>query len=258
MPRQPRKIGNTKIYHCILRGINKQDIFLDNQDFLKFKKEIIATKEKFSYKLYSYVLMSNHIHLQIKDDHGNLSKIMQSLQIRYADYFNKKYDRVGHLFKDKFKSQCVETDYYILNLQRYIHQNPIKAGIGTIEEYLWSSYREYIGKNKEQLIDKEDIFKLFSMSDTKAVKKFIEFNNEILSLSKSDEILEYEIRKGFNDDEIINLIKKELKINNIQEIQNYDKNKRNYYLKKAKEIKGCTQEQLSRILGINIRIIQRA
>ena len=121
MPRQPRKIGNTKIYHCILRGINKQDIFLDNQDFLKFKKEIIATKEKFSYKLYSYVLMSNHIHLQIKDDHGNLSKIMQSLQIRYADYFNKKYDRVGHLFQDKFKSQCVETDYYILNLFDNFH-----------------------------------------------------------------------------------------------------------------------------------------
>lgn len=257
MPRQPRKKCNTKIYHCILRGINKQDIFLDKQDYLKFKKEIKTTKEIFSYKLYSYVLMSNHIHLQIKDEKDNLSKIMQSIQIRYADYFNKKYNRVGHLFQDKFKSQCVESDYYILNLQRYIHQNPIKAGIGTIEGYLWSSYREYISQNKEELVDKEEIFKLFSEKKEKVVKKFIQFNNEILNLSKSDEILEYEIRKTLADDEIIDLVKKELKIKNIQEIQGYEKQKRNDCLKKVKKIKGCTQKQLSRILGINIRIIQR-
>lgn len=258
MPRQPRKKCNTKIYHCILRGINKQDIFLDKQDYLKFKKEIKITKEIFSYKLYSYVLMSNHIHLQIKDEKDNLSKIMQSIQIRYADYFNKKYNRVGHLFQDKFKSQCVESDYYILNLQRYIHQNPIKAGIGTIEGYLWSSYREYISQNKEELVDKEEIFKLFSEKKEKVVKKFIQFNNEILNLSKSDEILEYEIRKTLADDEIIDLVKKELKIKNIQEIQGYEKQKRDDCLKKVKKIKGCTQKQLSRILGINIRIIQRA
>ena len=258
MPRQPRKKCNTKIYHCILRGINKQEIFLDKQDYLKFKKEIKTTKEIFSYKLYSYVLMSNHIHLQIKDEKDNLSKIMQSIQIRYADYFNKKYNRVGHLFQDKFKSQCVESEYYILNLQRYIHQNPIKAGIGTIEGYLWSSYREYINQNKEELVDKEEIFKLFSEKEEKVIKKFIQFNNEILNLSKSDEILEYEIRKTLTDDEIIDLVKKELKIKNIQEIQGYEKQKRNDCLKKVKKIKGCTQKQLSRILGINIRIIQRA
>ena len=68
MPRKKKKKSITNVYHCIIRGINRQDIFLDRQDFLKFKKELISTKEIYSYRLYSYVLMSNHIHLQIKDE----------------------------------------------------------------------------------------------------------------------------------------------------------------------------------------------
>lgn len=79
MPREARRKSTTNVYHCIMRGINKQDIFFDRQDFLKFKKVLIDTKKIYSYKLYSYVLMSNHIHLQIKDETNNLSQVMQSI-----------------------------------------------------------------------------------------------------------------------------------------------------------------------------------
>ena len=91
-PRQKRKESLTKIYHCILRGINKQDVFFDDQDYFKFKKEMKLAKEKYNYKLYSYVLMSNHIHFEIKAEKSQLPKIMQRIQISYISYFNKKYD----------------------------------------------------------------------------------------------------------------------------------------------------------------------
>ena len=122
MPRGVRRKSITNVYHCIIRGINRQDIFLDRQDFLKFKKELISTKEIYSYRLYSYVLMSNHIHLQIKDEKNNLSQVMKSIQIRYSKYFNSKYQRIGHLFQNRFESRCVEDVGYFINLQRYIHQ----------------------------------------------------------------------------------------------------------------------------------------
>lgn len=258
MPRKARKVSETKIYHCMLRGINKQDIFLDKQDYIKFIKEIKNTKDFFSYKLYSYVLMSNHIHLHIKDEKNKISKIMQSLQVRYTSYFNKKYNRVGHLFQNRFQSKCVENDFYNLNLIRYIHQNPVKAGIDTIENYCWSSYSEYIGDDSGYLIEKNEILKLFSKDKNLAIKKFIKYNNDILYLQQSKDILEYEIKTKLNDTEIIECIKIKLDINNIEEIQNYENNKRKACLKKIKDIKGCTYNQLSRILGISKKIIERA
>ena len=89
MPRSIRKISKTKVYHVILRGIDKQDIFVEEQDYNKFIKEIQKTKEKYKYELYAYCLMSNHIHMIIYDKNEQLSKIIQSLAISYSLYFNK-------------------------------------------------------------------------------------------------------------------------------------------------------------------------
>ena len=93
MPRQPRTKSKSKVYHCILRGINKQDIFFEKQDYFKFQEILKRSKKIFSYKLYSYVLMPNHIHLEIKDEFHKLSKVMQHIATSYAQYFNKKYKR---------------------------------------------------------------------------------------------------------------------------------------------------------------------
>ena len=102
MPRKSRMFGPKKINHIVMRGINKQDIFLDKQDKEKFIKEIKNTKDKYNYELYAYVIMPNHVHLQLCDKEGNISNIMNSLQTRYVSYFNKKYERVGHLFQDRY------------------------------------------------------------------------------------------------------------------------------------------------------------
>lgn len=264
MPRQPRRKSHSNVYHCMLRGINKQDIFFDRQDYLKFQNIIKKTKKTFFYQLYSYVLMPNHIHLEIKDENQKLSQIIHSMATSYANYFNKKYKRVGHLFENRFQSKNVENSYYMLNLVRYIHQNPTKAGISEMDKYCWSSYSEYFQKenlkDKNRIVDTEDILLMFSPETEKeqSKKEFFEFNNKTQKFQDSIELLEYEMRSKLTDEEVIYFIKEELGIYNIQEIQKYNTSYRDETIQKIKNIQGITYKQIARILGVNIRIVQRA
>lgn len=89
MPRMARKVSKTKVYHVILRGNDKQNIFLDKQDYKKFIKEIVTTKEKYNYELYAFCLMTNYVHLVIYDKNDKLSKAIQSLAVSYSGFFLK-------------------------------------------------------------------------------------------------------------------------------------------------------------------------
>lgn len=257
MPRQPRSKSHSKVYHCMLRGVNKQDIFFDKQDYLKFQDIIYKTKKIFFYQLYSYVLMPNHIHLEIKDENQKLSKIIHSMATSYASYFNKKYKRVGHLFENRFQSKNVENSYYMLNLVRYIHQNPVKAGISEIDKYKWSSYLEYF-KNQNNLVNTKEILSIFSTESYKAKKEFLEFNRKSFKFQDSSELLEYEMKNKLTDEEVIFFIKEELCIHNVQEIQNYNIKCRDEVIQKIRRIQGVTQNQIARILGITVRMVQNA
>jgi REP element-mobilizing transposase RayT len=85
--------------------------------------------------------MDNHVHLLINEGDDEIGKIMKRINISYSYYFNKKYGRIGHLFQDRFKSEGIDSDAYLLSVVRYIHNNPVKAGlVKNIEEYKWSSY----------------------------------------------------------------------------------------------------------------------
>ncbi len=161
MPRNCRENQKsyTGIYHVILRSINQQEIFYDDIDRRKFLKE---TKEKYHYDLYAYVLMHNHVHLVIMDKEDKLSKIIQSLAISYALYFNKKYNRIGHVFYNRFKSKYIENLPYLLNVIRYIHFNPEKAGICQDSKSYWSSYHEYFHFSK--LVETDNVLKMAGMN----------------------------------------------------------------------------------------------
>lgn len=262
LPRQPRRKSQSKVYHCMLRGVNKQDIFFEETDYLEFQDIIRKTKKKFLYQLYSYVLMPNHIHLEIKDENRKLSQIIHSIGTSYANYFNKKYERKGHLFENRFQSKNVENTYYILNLVRYIHQNPLKAGISKMEEYKWSSYIEYFKseqiKAENKIVDTQELLEIFSNEKEQDREVFLKFNEKSLKFQESTELLEYEMKNKLTDEELIYFIKEELEIYNIQEIQKYDRNYRNEIIQKVRRIKGVTQQQIARVLGINIRLVQRA
>lgn len=179
MPRDKRVKSKTGVYHVMMRGNERKEILRDVEDKDKFINIVLEKKQISGYELYAYCIMNNHVHLLIKEGEP-LSKLMKRINVSYAYYYNKKYDRVGHVFQDRYKSEPIEDEGYLLAALRYIHNNPVKAKItNTCKEYKWSSYRAYIEKQNEvEIIDKELILSLFSKDINKAIKLFIEFSSQ--------------------------------------------------------------------------------
>lgn len=126
MPRQARKKSESGIYHIMLRGINKQQIFEDDEDCQKYLQILKECKAVSEFKLFAYCLMGNHIHLLIQLGKEPIDLIFKRIGSRYVYWYNLKYRRTGHLFQDRYKSEPVEADSYFLTVVRYIHQNPPK------------------------------------------------------------------------------------------------------------------------------------
>ncbi len=164
----------------ILRGINKQRIFEEDQDYQKYLKTLKVYKEISGYEVYAYCLMSNHVHLLMKEGKEDLGIAFRRIGASYVFWYNWKYSRIGHLFQDRYKSETVEADSYFLAVMRYIHQNPVKAGIvKEIQAYPWSSYGEYT--NKGRICDTRFVLSLFSADSTDALflwEKFHQENND--------------------------------------------------------------------------------
>jgi len=141
VPRKPRKKSETGIYHVIVRGIGQQNIFHQEDDFQRYLETTKKISLESGVSVLGYCLMTNHVHLLLREDDGDISVYMKRLGISYAYWYNRKYERIGHVFQDRFKSECVEDDAYLLTVIRYIHENPVKASIiSKPEEYEWSSY----------------------------------------------------------------------------------------------------------------------
>ncbi|MBN4063094.1 transposase [Alkaliphilus sp. AH-315-G20] len=180
MSRKARGISHTGLYHIIFRGINRQNIFEEEKDYQEFTKVLKIVKEQLEFKIYTYCLMSNHGHIFIKEKSiGDISTIMQKTLTKYAGWYNKKYSRSGCLFGNRYKSQTIEVDNYILSLVRYIHQNPKKTGIvKELEKYKWSSYNYYLEKCEEDFVDTADILEMLSENKNVARNTFLEFHRE--------------------------------------------------------------------------------
>ncbi len=255
MSRQPRTFAYSQIYHVILKGIDGHDIFYDNKDKDFFLKQILTTKQSFNYIVYSYCLMSNHVHLVIKCKNELLSKAIQSLQIRYVSYFNKKYERTGHLFQGRFKSKAVETQKYFLELCRYVHRNPEKAGIELTQKYEWSSYKEYIGKAK--IIDKNVLLNYFNNN----LNDFIYYTIGMTDVDDIEDFVEYEIINKFTDAQLASIIMKKFNLSSIGQINLFFKNREPAFLKedlkKITSINGTNITQIARVIRINRNLIQK-
>ncbi len=254
MPRNSRKNQKsyTNVYHIILRSINQQEIFYDNTDRKKFLKYLRTTKEKYQYDLYAYVLMDNHIHLLLREKEDNLSKIIQSLAISYALYFNKKYNRIGHVFYNRFKSKYVENLLQLLNIIRYIHFNPEKAKVQDFSKFYWSSYQNYF--QNDGIVDSVKILKMVEM-DIEGFKNFHEEYRKMKNCETDDFEME---NKNLNDETAIKRIKEKMNIDNLVSIQNFKTEKRDAIIAQIATIDGIGRRQLARILGLNERTIYRA
>ena len=113
----------------MLRGINQQQIFEDEEDNLRFLETLFKYKQQCGYEIYAYCLMGNHVHILLKEGKEDLTLVLKRIAGSYVYWYNWKYHRSGHLFQDRFKSEPVENDIYFLTVIRYIHQNPVKAGV---------------------------------------------------------------------------------------------------------------------------------
>jgi REP element-mobilizing transposase RayT len=251
MPRMPREKSYSGVYHAMIRGINKQDIFQDKEDRIVFLEKLKKVKERSECKIYAYCLMNNHVHLLIGEGNETIGQVMRRLGSTYVLWYNKKYNRVGYLFQGRFRSEPVDTDSYLLVALRYIHQNPVKAGLSrNCSDYPWTSYHEYIspGKQAVNLIDTE-----LGLDVAGGLKQFVEFHQgqddcDMIDID-DNEIADIKAEK---------LIKRVLKEKSSIEIHKLSKPERNQLIRELKSLPGVNQRQIEEVTGLSRSIIQRA
>lgn len=196
MPRKPRKQSTTDYYHVMIRGINREYVFETEENKVKFLELIRVEEKEDLIEISAWCLMDNHIHLLIKASLPDMSKAIKIASLKYAAYYNKLNKRVGPVFGDRFKSQNVEDDIYMLQVIRYIHNNPVKAKyVEKVEDYKWSSYSTFIDSGEESQEEKIQYILGFYNHN---VKKFIEYHkqkdtNEFLEIKEDKEKFRIEV-----------------------------------------------------------------
>jgi putative transposase len=251
MPREARKKSNSGVYHIMLRGINKQTIFEEDDDRRRFIGTLKRYQETSNFILHGYCLMDNHIHLLLQETEESISEVLKRISSSYVYWYNLKYERSGHLFQERFKSENVESTASFLKVLRYIHQNPIKAGLaGNVFDCKWTSINEYVGK--VNLIDNNKVLHLFSPDQKIALELFIQYMGE----SNQDECLDDDVKVRITDHEVLATLKN-LGVTNIALLQQMEKEKRDQAIASIKKMKGISLRQLSRVTGISKSVIQR-
>ena len=237
----------------MIRGINQQNIFSLEEDNEKFMAILAKYQKKSEYEIHAYCLMGNHVHLLIKEGNESLSHSMKKIGTSYVSWYNWQYNRKGHLFQDRYKSEPVEDDAYFLTVLRYIHQNPLKAGlVAHIDSYRWSSYTEYM--NQPKIANIEFALKMFHQEREKAIAAFKRFNQE----SNNDGCLEMPTKRvTLSDKEVRNLILSKYHID-IATLQNTSVKTQSKVLSCLKELEGCSLRQISRLTGLTVYKIFKA
>lgn len=263
MPRQSRKNSGTGIYHVMLRGINRQNIFEDSDDYFKFIKLLHQSahpKDEKGLELpplclfYAFCLMPNHVHLLIRESQDSIASVIKRIAIAYASYFNRKYERIGHLFQDRFKSEPVDDMKYFITLIRYIHQNPVAAGIvSNVEDYVWSSWIEYTESRSclfptcttghvFERMPKDDLIKLVNTP-----------------LSKTTAFLDVETRNTrteMSDEEINECLKTRHGVSTATEIATWSRGMQSDIIRDLRH-QGAGLRQLVRLTGISYGILRK-
>lgn len=173
MARKPRIHYQEAIYHVIVRGNNREYIFQQEEEKVKYLQILASYKKRYGFQLYAYVLMDNHAHLLVHIGKTPLAKIMQGVQQTYTQYYNRYHKHSGHVFEQRYKAYLCQHDSYLLTLLCYIHQNPVRANLKEGLDYPWSSHASYVN-SKGNITDKDTILEMFSSNRNKAVKEYLD------------------------------------------------------------------------------------
>ena len=265
MPRQARTISATNVYHVILRGVNKQQVFEDDEDYIRFlnvlrrqtQPDVDAQGQTFQSRshVYAYCLMGNHVHLLLKEGSETIGDIMKRIASSYVYYYNHKYDRVGHLFQERFKSQPVNDFSYFTTLLRYIHQNPLKAMlVDSMDEYEWSSWQEYNGTAHQGFCSTQVVLGRIPFADLKALVE------TPLAEEDANQFIDVDVRptkSTYSDEEIWQLLSALSGASNATQFQALPRPQQKLHLFAAHE-EGIGPRTLSRLTGVPYSIVQRA
>ena len=230
--------------HVIEKGNGGQLLFESASDYRKYLLLLQKNCEETNVKICAFCLMENHVHLLTYSDSDSLLLLMRKLGISYAEYFNRKYDRTGHLFQDRYKSEPIEDERYLLTVFRYIILNPQKAGIKMAKDYTWSSYKLY--NNPPKFMDMSLIREL--IGDFEHYEDFIHSDND-------DKCLECGSYRR-SDSWAINEIKKVLGVDNCSAIMSFEKSQRDEAIITLKKM-GLSVRQIERLTGISRGVIQK-
>lgn len=193
MPRHARLDISGALHHVMIRGLNKSAIFADDNDRQRFLEKLIDSVIKTKSLIYAFALMDNHVHLLIRSGAEGLSTLMRKQLTWYAIYFNKRHGRTGHLFENRYKSILCQEDAYLLTLVRYIHLNPVRAGIvkdmHSLDRFRWCGHSLIIKKDELPWFDKNLILNQFSTSYKKAVIGYHNFVEEGFTMGRKPELV---------------------------------------------------------------------
>ena len=247
MARQKRVKSETGIYHVMLRGINKQQVFFDEDDYYLFINTLSKVKTISGFNLYAYCIMNNHIHLLIQEGEEPLAKIFMRIGDSFIYRYNRKYDRIGGVFQGRFKSIPVNDDEYFISVLRYIHQNPVNAGIvRECSEYKFSSYNEYFKNNS--FVNTGFALELIGINE------FIRIHSEPGSTMHMD--IDGEPNGKLTDDEMFELFAQETHCKTPEEFQQLPKDMQLAYVGLLKT-KGIPIRKICTLTNMTYRSVQK-
>ena len=250
MPRQARRKSESGLHHVMVRGINQTQLFYDDEDRRAFMERLRRYKRECGFMLHAWCLMGNHVHLLVEEGRIDLSSMMKKILLSYSHYFNRKYDRRGYLFQDRYKSKPIEGDEYLLSVVRYIHRNPLEVGQTTA---YWTSFDEYM--ETPRLADTERVLEMLDADPSKAKSAF-----RLLVESESDGGLPpcgIDNPARLSDREAIMLIREIAGVSECAEVCSLDKARREEAVLLLRA-RGLSIRQISRLTGLSKGIVERA
>jgi putative transposase len=229
MPRTARIAPNENVYHILTRGNNRQDVFKDEKDYERYKDILKRYKERYTFRLYHYALMRNHVHLVLEttDKDGKLSDIMKGINLSYAQYYKHKHRHIGHFWQDRYKSIIISKDDYLLACGSYVELNPVRAKI--VEgpgDYRWSSYNAYAYGKKDIIVDEHPIYRGLSKDEAERRKKYREFVKGMIK-EKATMKGEMNRRVVYGSEDLVKKMEKEYKIGAVIRLKGRPKKKEN-------------------------------
>lgn len=254
MGRKKRAISSSGIYHVISRGNGKQYVFHDDQDFSVFKNYLRSALNVYGLRILSYCLMGNHLHLLVHtEDIGELSGTMHFSLGKYAGYYNAKYERVGSLFASRFKSIPVIAGEYFFCVVKYIHNNPVKAGlVGGMADYRWSSYGEILEGGAKSLVDLRDLLDYYGTEMNQQREHFVD-HHHIPSLIPDDLIEDYPLTEA----EQVIVFTGRYDLETLGKAKSMEQDERNRLILNLKAEAGLSNKAIERLTGISAVIIKK-